>query len=84
MSRFIDVNKVREEKDSISKISEIMFCDICGDTKPKHGFYPLYHYPSVSGITCNRCRLSDEEYISFFGENKGLTAELDRVLNENQ
>ncbi len=65
----VDIKKVRECKDFLSALPA-MFCDRCGETEPKHGFYPLWHYPSVSGLTCNKCYLTDEEYLKWFGEPK--------------
>lgn len=47
-----------------------IFCDRCGETNPPNHFYPLYHYPSVSGVTCNECYLTDAEYVKSFHETK--------------
>ncbi len=70
MGRFVDIGKVKEARELISEVTGRLFCDECGDTNPKHGFYPLGHGPSISGLTCNRCRLSDEEYREKFKEKK--------------
>jgi len=53
-----------------------MHCRICGDTDPKHGFYPLWGMAigkdiyQTSGFMCNECALTDEEYLKTFGEPK--------------
>lgn len=63
-----------------------MFCDICGETNPPNGFFALGHShtfggeASLSGITCNECYLSDEEYLETFGETKEEARK--RVENE--
>ncbi len=65
---------------SISKYNQ-NHCKFCGDTKPKHGFYPLLAYTvavgvyQTSGLCCNRCRYSDEEYLRIFGESKEVISE---------
>ena len=68
--RFIDLQRVKEAKELIDNLFGVMFCDRCGDTQPKHGFFPLFHSPSVSGVTCNRCWHSDRDYKRIFGEQK--------------
>lgn len=53
-----------------------MFCDQCGETDPKHGFYPLQamgfdgsgNSMGYTGFTCNKCARSPEEYEKMFGE----------------
>lgn len=66
----IDINKVQKAKDILFEMTGVMFCDVCGETNPKHGFFPLFHSPSVSGVTCNRCYWNDEKYKEYFGEDK--------------
>ncbi len=70
MGRFVFIEKVKEAKELISELSGVLFCDECGDKNPKHGFFPLFHSPSVSGVTCNRCYLSDDQYRERFKEEK--------------
>lgn len=53
-----------------------MFCDDCGETDPKHGFYPLqamgFNADGTSmghtGLHCNKCRRDPKEYEEMFGE----------------
>jgi hypothetical protein len=68
--------KIIEEAYAFINSFKSEHCRICGDTEPKHGFYPLWGmavgkgiYQS-SGLTCNRCNLSDEKYEEYFGEPK--------------
>ena len=80
--RFIPINKLKrllKQRESIdNKIYSynLGHCRECGDTKPKHGFYPLYGMavgPGIyqtSSLICNRCRLTDQEYLDRFGEHK--------------
>lgn len=55
-----------------------MHCQVCGDTQPKHGFYPLWGMAvgegihQTSGLLCNRCALTDEEYMERFNEPKEI------------
>lgn len=54
----------------------VMFCDQCGETDPKHGFYPLQamgfdadgNSMGHTGLTCNKCARTPEEYEKMFGE----------------
>ena len=82
-NRFIDIKKLQsllaEKKRIENKISSFNsnHCRECGDTKPKHSFYPLWGIavgmdlvPQTSGYICNRCRLTDEEYQERFNEPK--------------
>jgi len=49
-------------------------CKKCGDTKPKHGFEPIFSSCNVghetSMVTCNKCGMSNENYERVFGETK--------------
>ena len=81
-NRFIDIEKLQallvEKKRIENEISSFNpnHCRDCGDTRPKHGFYPLWGmavgediYQS-SGFICNRCALTDKEYQERFNESK--------------
>lgn len=60
----------------LKKWNDGWFCDICGETDPKHGFYPLQSMGydadgnslGHSGFTCNRCGRTPEQYEEMFGE----------------
>jgi len=82
VERFVNIEEVkswmkvqRTMQHNISTVNS-MHCKECGDTTPKHGFYPMIIStvgPDVyetSGIICNRCRLTDEEYFETFAEPK--------------
>ena len=81
-NRFVNVKKLQEllkEKERIeNEINSYptVHCHVCGDTKPKHGFYPLMGKTVGNGIfqtsmfICNRCALTDEQYQEKFGETK--------------
>lgn len=80
--RFVNVKevqtwmKVKETMEHNISTVNPMHCHQCGDTKPKHGFYPLFGTAVGEGIyqtsrlLCNRCALTDEEYEERFGEPK--------------
>ena len=80
--RFVDIKKLQtllvEKRRNENKISSFNpnHCRDCGDTKPKHGFYPLWgmavgmDIPQTSGLICNRCALTDDEYQKRFNEPK--------------
>ena len=82
--RFINIKevqtwmKVRDNMESNISTVNSMHCKVCGDTKPKNGFYPLLSSFVAEGVhetsmfTCNRCALSDKEYEKTFGEPKEL------------
>lgn len=79
--RFVDVKALEERIRQRDELNKIIYgtpdhCRQCGDTKPKHGFYPLWgktigegHY-MTSGYLCNKCALTDEVYEETFGEPK--------------
>jgi len=79
-TRFIRVKEIMELARSQNKpipYIGIRHCRRCGDTQPKHNFYPLYamsYGPNgpdyTSDLECNRCRLTDEQYLEYFGEEK--------------
>ncbi|NIM44921.1 MAG: hypothetical protein GTN80_03725 [Nitrososphaeria archaeon] len=62
--------------DELFKHNEGWFCDDCGETHPKHGFYPLqamgFRADGTSmghtGMHCNKCRRDPKEYEEMFGE----------------
>lgn len=70
--------KVREVMNHNISTVPNMHCKECGDTNPKHGFYPTLSSFVANGVyetsmfTCNRCALSDKEYEELFGEPKEL------------
>jgi len=82
MNRFVPVKRIQELlkiiSDATDEIGEYnsMHCRICGDTDPKHGFYPLWGMATgkdiyqTSGFMCNECALTDEEYLKTFNEPK--------------
>ena len=82
--RFINIKevqtwmKVREKMDKNISTVNPMHCKECGDTNPKNGFYPLLSSCVVGGVngtsllTCNRCRLDDDEYKKIFSEPKEI------------
>ena len=54
----IDLEKLAYAREHI----DTMFCNTCGETEPKHGFYPLYIHIEArfSPVDCNCCRLEDK------------------------
>jgi hypothetical protein len=84
MSRYIDLKRAEEilrqirnlEKEYDEMIKEGMHCKNCGDTRPKHGFYPLQGMAigddvfQTSWYLCNKCALSDKDYEERFREPK--------------
>ena len=80
--RFVPVKKLQELYKQLNEINNEIssynptHCRVCGDTYPKHGFYPLWGMAvglgiyETSGLLCNECGLSDEEYLKAFGEHK--------------
>ncbi len=68
--------RLRQEVDKKLYAFPIEHCRICGDTTPKHGFYPLWgmaHGEGIyqtSGLMCNRCARTDKDYEDLFGEPK--------------
>lgn len=85
-NRFVDIenlrfyqNKINEIQNEIAKVNP-MHCQKCGDTKPKHGFAPIISFGNItddntnvcstSSLLCNRCALSDEDYLKTFKEPK--------------
>ena len=81
-NRFVNIKKLQSllaEKERIeNEINSVNahHCRECGDTKPQHGFYPLLGMATgegihqSSGLICNRCALTDEEYLEIFNEPK--------------
>lgn len=82
MNRFVNIQELKdlyrkryELHDNIRSYHSA-HCKKCGDTAPKHGFYPLFSFscgPDIietSSLICNRCAISDEEYEKTFGEKK--------------
>lgn len=71
-----DLMKQRDEIDNKISSFTTQHCSICGDTQPKHGFYPLWGMAvgegiyQTSGLKCNRCGRNDKEYEEIFGEPK--------------
>ena len=84
--RFIPLNIIKyliKQKEEIEqKLNKypILYCNKCGDTNPNHGFYPLL---SSFGITCNRCRLSDEEYENIFNCKKEIIENICKIYQED-
>lgn len=77
VKRVITLLKKRDELDKeIELFTKIPHCRVCGDTKPKHNFYPLFSMAIGKGIyqtssmICNRCAISNKDYIKYFGEPK--------------
>ncbi len=80
--RFVNIKalqKLYKQRGEINnKINSVNpnHCCICGDTEPKHGFYPLWGMavgPGIqqtSGLLCNGCEHTDEEYLKTFKEFK--------------
>lgn len=80
--RFVSIESQKNILERLLRIEKmllpftVMHCKLCGDTSPKHGFYPLLsttiglgeHH--ISSLTCNRCALSDEQYEQIFKEPK--------------
>lgn len=73
--RFINVKRIQLLMKEINDIPQV-HCKICGDTTPKHGFYPMMSNTfgvgvfETSSYTCNRCGRSDYDYEKMFGEHK--------------
>jgi len=73
-----EILKQQEElQDEYYKINfDSSHCKVCGDTKPKHNFYPLmggtfgHGVYTTSGLMCNRCARTDEDYLKIFKEPK--------------
>lgn len=82
MDRFVPVKELQrllQQKEALYDIINKyppMHCKICGDTQPKHGFYPLLgmtvgpNFYQTSAFLCNRCGRTDENYLETFGEPK--------------
>jgi len=82
--RFVNIKEVqtwmqvKETMEHNISTVEAMHCRDCGDTKPQHGFYPLLGMAvgtgvyQTSGFICNRCALTDEEYLERFKEPKEI------------
>lgn len=73
--RYVPIDNLKEMYHSIYRAQYPSFhCKNCGDTKPKHGFYPMLSGCSgiiqTSMVECNKCALSDEQYEKLFGEPK--------------
>ena len=72
--RFVDIKALQElykqRQEIDTKIGSVNpnHCRVCGDTEPKHGFYPLWgmavgpDIQQTSGLLCNGCGRTDEEY----------------------
>lgn len=82
--RFVNIKEIQEVLKEIERLNiklksyPYMHCRICGDTKPKHGFYPMYAMSigdgiyQTSSVTCNRCSYSDDTYRNIFNEEKEI------------
>ena len=78
--RFVPIEEIKELYKQKEEIDKKIFsynpnhCKMCGDTKPKHGFYPLlsFTYPEMhsSGFMCNKCALTSERYKELFKNKK--------------
>ena len=85
IEELVDLMKQRDEIDKKISSFNINHCNQCGDTEPKHGFYPLWGMAfgegiyQKSGLECNRCARTDEEYQEIFGEPKELITHLPKV-----
>ena len=75
-----NLNKQKEDIEQQINNYPRSYCNICGDTNPIHGFYPLL---SSNDTTCNRCRLSDEEYESTFGCKKEIIENICKIHQED-
>ena len=92
--RFVPVKQLQAITKRVNEIGDtnmsgfMNHCRICGDTTPKHGFYPLWGMASpsnqTSGLTCNRCARTDEEYQKVFGEPKEQFEEITEVIPSYQ
>lgn len=73
--RFVPIKELQElykqQRDITDKINlyNPNHCKICGDTQPKHGFYPLFCRIGLfetSSMTCNKCARTKDEYEKLF------------------
>lgn len=81
-NRFVPIDELKELLKQREELEEKInsfdpnHCNCCGDTKPKHNFYPLLGMAIGNGIyqtsdlMCNRCARTDEDYEEIFGEPK--------------
>ena len=73
--RFVDIKALQAAQKLIREANPT-HCRNCGDTQPKHGFYPLMGMAvgegiyQTSALLCNRCALDDKQYEETFGEPK--------------
>lgn len=74
----VDLAKLYEAQKIIRDAPQY-FCDQCGATNPKHGFYPLHHshvvydgglVGSVSSVTCNCCHATEKNPCPYCEEEK--------------
>lgn len=74
----VDLAKLYEAQKIIRDTPQY-FCDQCGATNPKHGFYPLHHshvayngelMGSVSSVTCNCCHATEKYPCPYCEEEK--------------
>lgn len=65
-----EIDRIQDELFSIAPGG--VFCNMCGETNPKHGFYPLMVMGAgrCSPVDCNKCRRSIKEYKELFGEEE--------------
>ena len=82
--RFINLEELRKlykQRDELTqKINSYTawHCKKCGDTKPKHNFDAMFSGSyglgiiQTSMVTCNRCTLTDEQYLKTFKEPKEI------------
>ena len=81
IAEVVRLMKVIEEAKSQILSFNSWHCKKCGDTAPKHGYYPLFGgisgigFYETSSLTCNRCALTDSDYIATFGEPKEMIVE---------
>jgi hypothetical protein len=88
MSRFVPINEIKDLMKQMDQIQGkiqsfgLEHCQKCGDTKPKHGFYPLLggcYGPGIyqtSPMLCNRCGRTDDDYFKMFKEPKEIILDM--------
>jgi len=84
--RFVSLKTIKKLNEDKRIIDEKLnsytkaYCNICGDTNPLHGFYSIL---PLNRITCNRCKLSNEEYEITFGCKKELI-DSPHIIKQNE
>jgi len=82
---YVDLAKLYEAQ-KILRGTGFDFCDQCGVTNPKHGFYPLHHshvvwngelLESVSSVTCNCCHATEKNPCPYCAEEEKTGVAID-------